>query len=76
MWWGYHGFWCFGFALFFLVLFALFILFMVRLFSGSNADRRWKGDKRNEARLILQRRLASGEISEEEYLRLKEHLEK
>lgn len=73
MWYGYHGGpWCFGFLFFFLV-FAFFIFrgFMFRR-RGFYSHHGWS----DEAENILRKRLASGEITEEEYQKLKDALKK
>jgi uncharacterized membrane protein len=77
MWWGHGGYFPFGFIFF--VLF-IAILFGCRFFAFGPAGRgcygsgRW--DRRSDAEAILMRRLANGEINEEEYTRLKEFLNK
>lgn len=69
MWVGYHGPWCFGF--FFLILIIGFLI--VRGFAFRRGCRRnWP----DEAELILRKRLVNGEISEEEYQKLKEALKR
>jgi uncharacterized membrane protein len=71
MWWGHHGFWCFGFFLLFLVI----VFLLIRAFAFGNCGgcrRRWYDD----AEAILRRRLVNGEIDESEYQKLKEALRK
>ncbi|WP_067930258.1 SHOCT domain-containing protein [Alicyclobacillus kakegawensis] len=71
MWWGHHGFWCFGALLLFLIL----VFFIVRAFAFGacgRCHRRWPDD----AEAILRRRLANGEIDESEYQKLKDALKK
>lgn len=71
MWWGYHGFWCFGFLFFILVV----LFFVVRVCTGPNYagyHRRWSDD----ADATVRRRLASGEIDQSEYQKLKDALKK
>jgi uncharacterized membrane protein len=76
MGWGYHhGF--FPFGPIFCALFLAFVIFRIFAFRRCGWRRRgWHGDDRFEAEAILQRRLASGEITAEEYHRLKEILKK
>lgn len=71
MWWGHHGSWFCQIGFLFFVLVAGFIV--VRLFSVRNyggCRRRWS----DEASAILKKRLASGEIDESEYQKLKDAL--
>jgi uncharacterized membrane protein len=71
MWGGHHGFWCFGVVLLILVI----VFLVVRAYAFRNCGgyrRRWSDD----AEAILKKRLASGEIDESEYQRLKDALKK
>ena len=70
MWHGHFGPWCFGFIFFF-----IFLSFILRVV----AFRRFGGCRRgwyDEAEVLLRKRLVNGEISEEEYQRLKDTLKK
>ncbi|MCL6631949.1 MAG: SHOCT domain-containing protein [Alicyclobacillus herbarius] len=71
MWWGHHGFWCFGVLLLIFVL--VFGILRAFAFGGCRGcRRRWSDD----AEVILRRRLANGEIDEAEYQKLKDVLKK
>ncbi|MCL6625188.1 SHOCT domain-containing protein [Alicyclobacillus shizuokensis] len=71
MWWGHHGFWCFGVLL--LILIIVFCIVRVFAFGAcGHCRRRWPDD----AEAILRRRLANGEIDESEYQKLKDALKK
>ncbi|MFB5191398.1 SHOCT domain-containing protein [Alicyclobacillus fastidiosus] len=71
MWWG-HGFGCFGFFIF-LAIFICFIVTRVCMFRRyGGCGRRWMDD----AEAILRRRLASGEIDEAEYQKLRDALKR
>lgn len=74
MGYGHHGFPFFG------LLFAgVFFVFLITRILFFRRHGRWcmHGiDHRMDAELILRRRLASGEIGEEEFLRIKETLSK
>jgi uncharacterized membrane protein len=71
MWHEHYGPWCFGFLFFFLMIaFFMFRLLAFRRFGGG--CRGWYDD----AEIVLRKRLASGEISEEEYQKLKAVLKK
>jgi len=71
MWYAHQGPWCFGF-LFFILIFGFFIFraFAFRNYGGYR--RGWH----DEADAVLRKRLASGEINEEEYQKLKDTLKK
>jgi uncharacterized membrane protein len=71
MWHGHFGPWCFGFM--FLFLFFVFIILRTLAFRRFGGCRRVWTD---EAETILRNRLASGEINEEEYQKLKNALKK
>ncbi|MFD1674516.1 hypothetical protein [Alicyclobacillus fodiniaquatilis] len=74
MWCG-HGFWFFPFGLFFFVPFLVFIVIrfcIFRNFNRSCAGPIWRDGA--EAEAILKRRLASGDIGEAEYNKLKDLL--
>jgi len=72
--WGYH--WFFPFGIFFFVLF--FACFIFRIFAfrryGMGCNPRYRGQF--DAVAVLKRRLANGEIKEDEYQRLKDVLDK
>lgn len=73
MWYGHHGFHFFPFLL------MLLVIFMIIRMIAFRKHGRWchaGPDGRMEADAILKRRLASGEINEEEYQRLKDVLSK
>lgn len=67
--WGYHGVCCF---LFFLFLFAIGFL-IIRTFRARNFAS-GRCNESDEAIAILRKRLASGEIDDAEYQRLKDVL--
>jgi putative membrane protein len=71
MWWGYHGYGCFGFLLFILVV-GFFVVRVCAFRDYRGYRRRWSDD----ADEILRKRLASGEISEDEYQKLKDALKR
>lgn len=70
MWYGHHGPWCFGFFIFFLAF--VFLLVRLFIFRKRGYCHRWT----DEAETILRKRLVNGEITEEEYLKLKNTLKK
>ncbi|MFY4776185.1 hypothetical protein [Metabacillus sp. RGM 3146] len=76
MWWGHHGF--FPFGLFFLIPLFVFLAIRIILFRryGSWCFGPGHYQGRYDAETILMQRLARGEISEEEYLRLREIMQK
>lgn len=81
MLWGYHGFFPFGFFFVLIVLFVIFRIFAFRRFGyhrnyGNCDNRGWNDNNHYEALAIVRKRLANGEISEEEYEHLKEVLSK
>lgn len=69
-WWGFHWMWIF--PVIFLVVFAL-LLFRGpgRFMCGGHSS----GEREESAREILDRRFARGEISREEYQRMRKDLE-
>ncbi|MDQ0200352.1 SHOCT domain-containing protein [Neobacillus ginsengisoli] len=69
--WAHHGYPWFGFLFFILVI--GFIIFRVVTFRKYGGRRCGSFD---EAEAILRKRLAGGEINEEEYQKLKEALKK
>ena len=72
MWHEHYGPWCFGFLFFFLIIaFFMFRMLAFRRFGGFRRD--WQSD---DAEAILRKRLASGEISEEEYQKIMAVLKK
>jgi uncharacterized membrane protein len=75
MWWGYGGFHPFPWI--FLVVIAFVVIFRVVMFRryGCRHHRRWEGGP-DDALSILDRRLVNGEVTEEEYRRLKAILTK
>jgi uncharacterized membrane protein len=89
MWEHHHGFGFFPFGIFFIVL-AIFIISRIIAYrrfgrygpngvcgSYSGPNRLgWTDNNHYEAEAIIRKRLANGEIDEEEYLRLKEILSK
>jgi uncharacterized membrane protein len=66
----WHGHWCFGFIFFFIFLFIILRVVAFRRFGGCH--RGWY----DEAEVLLRKRLVNGEITEEEYQRLKDALKK
>jgi uncharacterized membrane protein len=72
MWHANQGPWCFGF-LFFILVFGFFI---VRAFAFRNFGGYRRGGWNDESDAILRKRLANGEIDEEEYQKLKNALKK
>lgn len=74
MWWGHHGFHPFGWILF--ALLAAFLIFKIFAFWRCGWGYYGWHNGRFDAEAILKRRLASGEISEAEYQRMRDILDK
>jgi uncharacterized membrane protein len=72
MWWGNHGFWFCPIGLLLFVLIAGLIVVRICTIRNYGCRRRWSDDPD----AILKRRLASGEIDEAEYQKLKDALKK
>ncbi|GMA61597.1 SHOCT domain-containing protein [Alicyclobacillus fastidiosus] len=73
MWWGHgHGFGCFGFFIFLAIVVSFIVIRVCTLRRYGGCGRRWADD----AEAILRRRLASGEIDETEYQKLKDALKR
>ena len=70
--WGMHA---FGFMwLFPLLVFVVFILLLMRIPAWFSRDDK-RGERRETAREILDRRYAGGEITKEQYERMKSDIE-
>ncbi len=78
MWWGHPGFVFNPFCGIFFVLLIAFIvtrIFFIRRCGGWSRGYGWY-DGRQDAEAILRRRLANGDITEEEYQKMKDILSK
>lgn len=80
MWWGYHHgffpwfFFPFGFLMFFFLCFFVIRVILFRRFRRTGAGCWGSSDGRLSAEDILKRRLARGEVTEEEFQRIKDKL--
>lgn len=58
------------------IVITIVVMFLCRfLFNGSCCDKKSLSHKSNSARELLDRRYAAGEISREEYLRIKQDID-
>ncbi len=76
--WGNYGMgWGFGFGWFFMILFWVLVIFGVVYIIKMISEGRGKGHNREESALdILEKRYAKGEISKEEFEKIKSDLTK